>query len=189
MANCALTSGIDISCASIKQAAGGVKTKVWLGNLSEVTATYDESGYITDLAFNDYTTQGLVPFNCLKDQNDAGSDGAPTDGGTFMFTHDVVLTLLDLTPAHKSALEDLAFAGITQGVFAVVQTAGDQFRVYGIDFGLSVQSMPGRTGKTGEDATSRVITLSGTQKSLEKIFLDTDVATTLAKIEALELGV
>lgn len=184
MANCALTNGHTVGCSDLRAAVGGVKSTIWIGNISELDSVeYDQDGYVTALNFDDYSTQGLHAFTCLRDQNDAGSDGAPTEGGLFSFSHEVVMTLIDVTPAQKTNLEDLAFAGQLAGVFAVVETGGGRFEAYGLDRGLGVESMPARKGQNADAATSRVITLSGTQGTLEKVVFVNDYATTKALIE------
>jgi len=70
-------------------------------------------------------------------------------------------------------------------VFAVVETSRNRFEVFGLDLGLSVESGPRNSGTTPSESTARVVTLTGDQASLEKIFLRTDYDTSVAYLDSL----
>ena len=181
---CGIISGIQFpSCENLKTAAGGLKQRVYIGNhdqLASPSFRQDGDGYLYELLF-DETYQGLYKFIGVKNGNSTTSDMVTTEGGNANFTHSVTLTLHDLTPNDKETLEDLAYST----VFAVVETSRNRFEVFGLDLGLSVESGPRNSGATPSESTARVVTLSGDQASLEKIFFRTDYDTTVAYLDSL----
>lgn len=180
---CGITTGVGLSCATRRAAAGGIKTRIWLFNVNEVDSlTTDGDGYVTAITFDAY--KGLISFTGDINANNATSDGTVTDGGNVSFPHTMVMTLFDVDPAAKTALEDLAHAN---GVGVIVETATERFELYGWPLGMRVTSMPRSTGQSANDSTARVVTLEGAQSALEKIVLDTDYATTKALLESYEV--
>lgn len=185
MANCKLTSGISISCEDKKLGVGGIKRSAWVFNRSDIDFTYDANGtLVTDMAAS--STAGaygpLFKFELLKGGSTT-DDGLQTDSGIPYFPHSVVLSTLDASSDSIYAYEQLVAA---DEIGVVVETTGGQFRIFGIDRGLTVTGSPRESGVNPADGTSRLITLSGDQASAPKILLDTDAATTLALLISLE---
>lgn len=177
---CGISTGVGLTCQTRKDAAGGIKTKIWLFNVSDVSSlTTDGNGFVTAINFEAY--KGLIEFTGDFNANNATSDMTRTDGGNASFPHSLVMTLYDVTPAHKAALEDLTYAN---GVAAIVETSQERFEMYGWSLGMVVESGPRSTGQSPADSTARVVTLSGPQSLLEKIVFDTDYATTKALLES-----
>lgn len=177
---CGISAGFTWDCDTRKNSAGGLKTTIWLGNISELSSvSYDGSGYVSSLNFDAY--KGLYEFTGAFNANSASSDATRTDGGNVAFPHTLVITVFDVTPCQKTILEDLANA---DGVFAVVETTKGRFEGYGMDLGMVVESMPRSTGASPSDSTSRVITLSGEQGSLEEVLSAGSYTDTKTMIES-----
>ena len=179
MAICGFTGGIGLTCEQLKANSGGLKQDAYLFNLSELLSyTEDADGYVTALTFETY--KGLHVFTSTKNGASTISDIARVEGGNANFPQTVVLSLVDITPAQKAVLTDLAFATVG----AIVETSKGRFEIFGIDLGLEVESAPKNSGNSPADATNRLVTLVGDQAGLEKVFFDTDYATTKALLES-----
>lgn len=163
---CSLTSGFSgLSCAEIQDVAGGLKVDVYLGNLSDlVQLHYDGNGYVSSIQMTAYTN--LYKFTGTRNGNTATSDIAQQTGGNVFYTQSVTLSLQDVTPAQKTALEEL---GSADGVFAIIATSNGAWNLFGSDLGLIVTSAVKNFGLTPQDATNRTVVLSGIESSIEKV--------------------
>lgn len=185
MANCKLTKGISISCDDKKLGVGGIKRTAWVFNRTDATLTLDTNGTLvtTMAASSTAPTYGfLYRFELLKGGSTT-DDGLQTETGIPYFPHSLTLSTLDASSDSIKAYEEMVAA---DELCVVVQTGGGQFRIFGVDNGLTVTGSPRESGVNAADGTSRLITLSGDQASAPKILLDTDAATTLALLESLE---
>lgn len=164
MANCGITSGIGLDCAQKQDSAGGLKQTVYAGNISELVGlSYDGDGYVSSIGFDAYT--GLHTFTSTKNGGSTISDIVNTEGGNAAYPQTVVLSLLDITPAQKTVLEDLA----NSETFWIVETSKGRFELFGYPLGVEIESAPKNSGNSPGDSTARVITLTGDQSELEKI--------------------
>jgi hypothetical protein len=190
MAICKLASVFSaVDCAEKTKATGGLDLKVWIGNICDLDRTLgtkgftvDGNGFVTDINLSAGTI--LYPFSGIKQGHETNSDMAKNEDGNVFYTHSVILRLQDEDPTAKAALEELANA---EEVFAVVQTLGGNFEIYGWDAGIDLESAPKNRARTPDGTSVRTVTLTGLQaQGLEKIFLDTDYATSLTKLEGYE---
>lgn len=183
MASCKISSGLELDCTDKKLGAGGLQQKVWLFNPSDVTPTFNAD----ETLISDFTSVSgygfLYPFVGFKNSSTT-DDGSQNQTGLAFFPHTVTISTLDTTPEAIKTLNDLAYS---DGVCAIVETTGGQFRVFGWKKGLTLESMVRESGTTVEEGTSRLVTLTGQLPDLPKIFLDTDYATSLAKLIAWEV--
>jgi hypothetical protein len=179
MAVCGFTGGIGLTCEQLKANSGGLKQDAYLFNLSDLLSyTEDSEGYVDALAFDVY--KGLHVFTSTRNGASTISDIARIEGGNANFPQTVVLSLVDVTPAQKETLTDLAYSTVV----AIVETSKGRFEIFGIDLGLEVESAPKNSGNSPADPTNRVVTLVGAQAGLEKVFFNTDYATTKALLES-----
>lgn len=181
--SCGITGGIDLSCQTLKDSAGGLKTRMWIGNMSDLASpsyTLGTGGYVESIEFKSSYTN-LYEFTGVKNQNSTNSDAQRLESGNATFPQSVVLTTHTTTPAQLEVLEELTFAD----VFVIVETSKDRLEIFGINLGLSLESAPKTSGNSPADSTARVITLSGDQSEPEKIFLQTDYATSISYLESL----
>jgi hypothetical protein len=178
-ATCGFTGGIGLTCEQLKESSGGLKQDVYLFNLSDLLSyTEDADGYVDALNFDVY--KGMYVFTSTKNGASTISDIARVDGGNANFPQTLILSLVDVTPAQKETLTDLAYSTVV----GVVETSKGRFEVFGIDLGLEVESAPKNSGNSPADATNRLVTLVGDQAGLEKVFFKTDYATTKALLES-----
>ena len=181
--SCGISGGIDLSCQTLKDASGGLKQKVWIGNWGDLGSpgwTEVGDGYVESLEFlSGYS--GLYEFTGVKNQNSTNSDAQALESGNATFPQSVVLTLHTTTPGQLSVIEELAFAN----VFVIVETSKGRLECFGLNLGLSLESAVKTSGNLVSDATSRIVTLSGDQPEIEKIFLRTDYATSVAYLNSL----
>lgn len=178
MANCAISSGIAVSCDDLRR-VGGVAKRVWVGNLDDLVNPFPTgSAYVTNLELTTY--QSLYAFESSKFSHEANYTVAKSDGGNISFNQTVVLRLFNNAPTDDAVIEDLT----TSDVFVIVQTNNNEFFIYGAGSGLGLTEGAGGTGRQLGDSTSTQLTLTGAEKELPKRFLRTDVQTTLAYLEA-----
>lgn len=168
MAACYALSGYAIDC-KLQEAGAGLKRKVYLGLVSDLDQqnpyTTNGNGDINSLNFTSYT--GLVEFTGLKNGNNGTVDIQKTEDGNPFYPMNAVLKLFDITTDDKTFLTNLA---ISEDVFAIVETNSGRFEVLGITEGLIVESAPRSFGQTPQDSSARLLTLSGDQVEIEKIF-------------------
>jgi hypothetical protein len=180
---CGINSGIDYDCLS-KRRISGVK-KVWLFNVSDLTAAIDPNGdgYVSGLEFNGY--DGLYLFDAGKFSHSATSTiNVQADSGAVSFLQSVILRLFVDTPEEIVTISDL----LVSEVGAIVLTNNNEFRIYGAQNGLSAtEGNVSPTGRAQGEDTATTITLTGEENLPFRLLLRTDFATTLAYVQALEV--
>lgn len=189
MAGCILTEAYSLDCVDKKKAVGGVRAKVWIGNIEQLDQTIGDrgftisvEGYITAINFTTYGR--LYAWSGVKAGNSANDDAQRTAGsGVAFYPHNVLLKVIDITPEDRKAIETLANA---DGVFVIIERAGGVFEIFGRIEGLALVSAPSDRGADTTIDTGRVITLSGNEPEMAKLILVTDYATTRALIESYE---
>ena len=181
MANCFISGGLDLSCATLQASGGGIKTKVWIGSLGALDPstpyTFDDTAKaITALNWVDTTQANLFHFTGVKNQNSTSSNAQSLESGNANFPQSVTLTVHTTSGADLEVIYDMAFV---QDLFVIVQTPGSNGRleVFGIDLGLTLESAEKSSGNSPSDSTARTLVLSGDQTSMEKVF---DIGTGLA---------
>lgn len=181
MALCGITQGFNFDCNSLKRVSG--VRRLWGFNLTDAYPI-DPNGtdYVTGLQFkNGY--DGLYEFESKKFSFQFTHNLVIAEGGSTSWTQTGVLRLFVDTPAEVAALSDLAVANVG----FIVLTNNGEFRIYGAENGMTAAD--GTTGTTGlnlgENTTDQV-TMVGSERLPYRILLDTDYATTLALVEALE---
>jgi hypothetical protein len=180
---CGINSGIDYDCLS-KRRISGVK-KVWLFNVSDLTAAIDPNGdgYVSGLEFNGY--DGLYLFDAGKFSHSATSTiNVQADSGAVSFLQSVILRLFVDTPEEIVTISDL----LVSEVGAIVLTNNNEFRIYGAQNGLSAtEGNVSPTGRAQGEDTATTITLTGEESLPFRLLLRSDFATTLAYVQALEV--
>lgn len=182
---CGIDGSIDLSCTKQKLATGGLTQNVYLfnyGQLSQSVSPFpiDGDGYVTSIEL-DEAYYGLHKFTVIRNSATYTSGANTTDSGNGVFNHSVTFTIQDVSPADKAVIEDMAYS--TLGV--IVETSSGQFLVFGGTLGMSLESAEKSSGSTPSEATGRVITLSGEQSAMEKVFFRTDYDTSKAYLESL----
>jgi hypothetical protein len=180
---CGINSGIDYDCLS-KRRISGVK-KVWLFNVSDLTAAIDPNGdgYVSGLEFNGY--DGLYLFDAGKFSHSATSTiNVQAESGAVSFLQSVILRLFVDTPEEIVTISDL----LVSEVGAIVLTNNNEFRIYGAQNGLSAtEGNVSPTGRAQGEDTATTITLTGEESLPFRLLLRSDFATTLAYVQALEV--
>lgn len=177
MATCGIGAGMTFSCDDKQDAAGGLKQDFYVANVGEIDSlSFDGNGYVSSINFEAY--KGLYKFKGVKAKSTAGSDIQRGEGGIAYYPHEVNATLLDITPAQKEVLEDLAGSETVW----ILPTSTGRYEMYGWPLGLEITAGPRNSGETSQANASRLVTLSGDQPFLEKVVLmDDGVASTLGE--------
>ena len=180
---CGISSGVDYTCLN-KRRVSGVK-RVWLFNHGDLASPIDPNGtgYVNGLEFDGY--DGLYLFDAGKFSHSATSTiSVNPDSGAVSFLQSVILRLFIDSPEEVAVLADLT----TAEVGAIVLTNNNEFRIYGAQNGLSAtEGDVSPTGRAQGENTATSVTLTGEETAPYRLLLDTDFATTLALVEALEV--
>lgn len=182
-----LTTGFNPSCAALKK-VGGFSNFGYIGTISDLSSVTLATGTITTLAFD--STKVLTRFNTKERQITAPSPINDRGEGNFTtVTHTMNLPIYFDTQAELNALEVVLQA---ERLFVILPTADKKFRVYGLvntttydfeNFGLRVSGGEDNAGQNLQDTSRINVTLTGEMPNLPCYFLDTDYATTLAKLQ------
>lgn len=180
MATCIdLLQGLDPSCFALNK-AGGVNKRVWIGQLSQLAGyTTDGNGYITNISLNSYET--LYKFVGKRDKNSGMYEGTIGENVN-TFNQSVTLELYHGSPTERNAIAELYNA---DDVFCFLETNAGQIEVFGIDLGLNASALSGGTGTLLNDKTSTTLTLSGEQKTMPKLFMSVDLATSISYLDSI----
>ena len=169
MAACGISAGLTFTCDDKQAAAGGLKQDFYVGNLGDIDSiSFDGNNYVSSINFAAYT--GLYRFRGVKAKSTAGSDIQRGEGGIAFYPHEVNVTLVDITPAQKEVLEDLA----NSETVWILPTSTGRYEMYGWSLGLEITAGVRNSGETSQDNASRLVTLTGDQPFLEKIVLMDD---------------
>ena len=166
--SCYSLTSYDIGC-KLQEAGAGLKRRIYIGLVSdldeETPFSYNGNGDVSSINFQSYC--GFVKFTGLKDGNNGTVDIQRTEDGNPFYPMNVVLRLFDITTDDKTFLSNIA---ISEDIFAVVETNSGRCEVIGGTEGLTVESAPRSFGQTPQDSSARILTLSGDQTAIEKIF-------------------
>jgi hypothetical protein len=178
MANCAITSGITVSCDDLRR-VGGLAKRVWIGNLEDLTNPIPSgTAYVTNLELDTY--KALYSFESAKFSHEANYQAVKSDGGNVAINQTVIMRLFNNDPTDDAVIEDM----LTSDVFAIVQSNNNEFFIYGAAAGLGLTDATGGSGRQLGDSTVTTLTLTGSEKELPKRFLRTDIQTTLNYLNA-----
>lgn len=180
--SCGITGGVEAACGDLTK-VGGVKKKIWLGNLSDFanpSHILSDDGYINYFSFITYG--GLYAFSGKKLSNSAGVEFVNGEGAN-LFNHSITLKVFTETPAAYERLEELSGSEVV----AVIEDNSNNFKVYGLNNGLEMTGLTQNTGTEFTADTSFNITLTGAETVLPKFFFRTSYAVTKAQLEAYEL--
>lgn len=179
MAIAGITGAIDLTTAAKNSAHGGLAQSIYLGNIDDLSSFPTETaGVISALAFA--TGGALYKYTGVFKRSTAGSDASRNPAGAGVYNHSVVMALITENGAKKVQLEELVNA---DSLFAIVEYPNDRFEVYGLPDGMVVESAPYNSGEVVSADVARIVTLSGEGRRSERIFLDTDFASTKTLLE------
>ncbi len=179
--SCRVQFGIDNSCGDILF-PGGVDPDFYVGYVSDLGASFSlsQSGPISSLSFQAY--RGLVKFSGQKFSHVLSDDWAKGSNGNGYFTHRAAVKLIT-----KSTQDDVEIQRLLQAqdAFIIGRNNDDQFFIYGPSKGMASIAGPVRsTGQNAGDDVAASVTLEGAEKTMALRFLVTDVATTIAYLNA-----
>jgi hypothetical protein len=173
---------LEATCDSLSK-LGGLGVTVWLFNprvgSESVEYTLDADGWVTDITLP--TGEGLYAFTSKRDSHSAGWEAVVNEGSTSFFQHNLTMKVHPSNPCEDATLKQLL--GTTVG--AIVETANQEFYVYGAFNGLGTTEAVQTWGNVASTDVSAQFTLAGQERNPPLRIFDTDYATTLAKILAL----
>ena len=182
MALCGITTGFNFDCNSLKRVSG--VRRVWAFNIDDVVPIDPNgTGFVTGIqAKTGYAF--LYEFESKSFSHQFTHNLVVSEGGAVSFTQTGVLRLFVDTPAEVAALSDLAVANVG----FIVLTNNGEFRIYGAENGMTAgDGTTGTTGRAQGEDTTDTVTMTGSEKLPYRVLLDTDAATTLTLVEALEV--
>lgn len=169
-------------CAAI-QKKGGIKKRVWVGRLSDITYTTDGNGYVDAITLAAASPANkLYKYQGRKFKHNAQVEGVVGENFNSI-THTVNLLLYYSTPAEKSAIEKL---WVAEDVVVFTELEAGEIEVWGLDSGLNGSALSGNTGTNLQDSTALTVSLSGPQDSLPKSFRFGSSTTLQDSIDALD---
>jgi hypothetical protein len=184
-----LNAALPITCAALER-VGGNNKRVWIGNLADIASYTIASDVITAITMTGSTY--FYPYVGDKDRNVTTVE-LQVGETVNSFKQMVELALFTSTSPEDVIVENLCDAN---DIVVIVEANDGQFEVYGIDVyagsnsypagGLRCESATKTSGATVNERQPWSVALSGTLRNAERKFLDTDYATTIAAIEALE---
>lgn len=184
MPGCKVTTGITNACGD-NLFPGGADKDFWVGYVSDLATRIptNQSGVVSSLHFSAYN--GLVKFESNKFAHVFSHDIVKGASGNISYLHRAVVKLLPLSTQDDVEVQRLTQA---QDAFIIWQNNNDQFFISGASKGLTVVGGAlATTGQnTGDDVMS-TITLEGAEKTLPLRFLVTNVATTIAYLNNLQV--
>ena len=184
MALCLINSGLTVTCTKLLQ-AGGSKPRFWAFNLDDLTAQVDVTSTtaITALTFDTY--KGLYVFEGPPEGHTFGWEEVVAAGGNKAIKHNAIVKLISGSNADNSAIRAL-LAGSKLGFIA--EHNNRTFRIYGAQSGMQSAAGTQSQGQNNTADVSDVLTFAGNgEEYLPLYFLDTDYATTLAKLVGYEV--
>lgn len=184
-----LSAALPITCAA-EIRPGGIKKKVWIGNLSDIASYTIASNVVSAI-----TMSGATLFYAYEGKTDRHSTACELIVGEAVnsFKQIVNLVLFTSTSAQDAIVEALVNA---TDLVVIAETNDQQFEIYGLDVtagaagspagGLRCESATKGSGATVNERQPWTIALSGNLRNVERKFFTTDYATTLAAVVALE---
>jgi hypothetical protein len=166
---------------------GGNEIKAWIGNRTEMTFTYDvtNASKITDITVA--STKQLYTLTGVKKLLNSGFDRVVADDRPDKFTHYFNFQGFEFKAANVENIDNL------EDIVVIVESKdktddGDGvFRVFGTKNGLYPTSDTMRANDINGARNVEVTSLEGQAEQYSNYtFLDTDYATTLAALVALE---
>jgi len=178
---CKVQYGIRNDCGDLIF-PGGADKGFWVGYVSDLGTRFSvaQTGPITSISFKAYA--GLVYFEGQKFSHVFASEGQKSPGGNRSIIHRSTVKLMTLSTQDDVEIQRLLQA---EDAFIVYQDNNDQFFLSGYGKGLAYEPGPIQTTGTGagDDVTDTII-LAGVEKTKPLRFLVTDVATTIAYLNA-----
>ena len=173
MAECLINAGLSTTCDK-KKRVGGVKKRLWIGNISELESIAyvgdDPKGAILD--FTMASTTMTYVFEGFKQSHSGGYTWTPQTGGNGYWQHDVFTKFLADTAAEKAILEDLAVSD----VFIILETNSEEFLFYGFKNGLQqTEGVQNSGAEFGSDTTDQ-LTFTGAELTMPKPLMAAIVA-------------
>lgn len=184
-----LTAGLTITCAALER-VGGIKKKVWIGNLDDIASYTISTNVITAITMT--ASKYFYAFVGNKDKNSTAVE-LQVGETVNAFKQIVNLVLYTSTSAEEVTIENLCRA---KNLVVIVEANDGQFEVYGLDVnagsasypygGLSVETATKNSGVLINERQHWTVSLSGITRNSDRKFFNTDYATTITAIEALE---
>lgn len=171
MADCEIdkiVEGLDPSCLAVKS-QGGIKKRVWIGNLEDISYTKDADGYVDAISLAGSPAAKLYKFIGREFKHNMAYTGVI---GENLNTINPALNLLlyYFYPSERAAIEALYQA---EDLVVFIERVGGEgkacIEIIGLLNGLKASALAGGTGTNLNDSTALTITLSGEETELAKV--------------------
>jgi hypothetical protein len=175
MPSCAVTSGYSIDC---RESVGGVEVVYLIENSALYDASgnsrvIEASGTITALTKNTGKRfwKFEIPRGTSFTENGITSS---LENGTFFYTHRVSFPINDRSATTRNIINTLAKNRLT----FVTKEGDGVFRLYGKEFGLTMENSPGNSGTALADRNGYVLTFSSQERE-DFLVVPANIAATL----------
>jgi len=181
-----IIAGVTYDCENPLQ--GGANARIWVLNHGDVTAVVEDGtldNLLTDITLA--ASKTAFKFEGFRNSVSGVQELIVPDSGQSLFKHQTGLTIFGITQVIKNQVQNLALGRF----IVIVENNGknaNSFEVYGLNQGLVLTS--GQVKSTGENNGAYTLVLASdevaNEAKLPQTLFDTDYATTLALIIALE---
>jgi|GEM_PF-2041541 len=189
MAECldAIAQGITNDCT--KQPVRGLVKKAWIGLVGDFAETPDGTNANLITAIANSSGKQFYPVNAYRQDIDAGFDLVVSENLPEKYAHYFKVEPWDENADQVNNLDGMnKIVAIVEREGGSLKDSGDgAFQIYGLQHGLYKSSATFRANDNEGVPVYEFISREGQQESHSKyVFFDTDYATTLAAVVALE---
>ena len=183
-----LTANISYDCSSANRAKSGLETKAVIINVADLdrTSITETGSTVTNLSLNSGATGFSISW--IKQLGSTGSEVALNDSGVDTFSHSFACRVFGQSAEDAERIKELLegeFVVVVETKFKGTSNA-DAYKIFGLENGLK---MAEGSFTSLENDGSFIFTLKSQEGFGEsypyKIYLETDYATTKAKVDAL----
>jgi hypothetical protein len=179
----AITQAIANTCSNVPSA--GLEVKGWIFNRDEFTITVDGSNAALITAITPLVAQTAFTITAVKKENNAGFDAVIADNLPDLYNHYSSIQPYERDSDAVKNIDEM------DDVFIVWELKGPKtegcFVILGLERGLHKSSGSGRFNDNNGIPTYEFTSRDGESEKYSRfIFWDTDYATTLAALVALE---
>jgi hypothetical protein len=175
--SCAIVSGYSITC---RESVGGIETiylieNDYLYDASGNSLVTTASGVVT--ALNKKSGKKFWKFEVPRATSTANNGiTSSIENGTFFFTHQIIFPINSRSADVRNIVTTLAKNRLT-----FVTKEGDDFRMYGKEFGLQLETAESGSGTQLNDRNGYLLTFSSQERE-DFLIVPSNIASTLQNL-------
>ena len=185
--SCLSALTIDLVSNCTTQGSGGIEVKAWIGQRSDLTATFDNTNpsKVTDLAIA--TGKQLITLTGVRKGFDGGHDIEITEKRSNRYIHAFDFEAFQMTTAVREQLDGMEDVVVIFERMDKIGTPDGVFQMLGMKFGLDKTADTRRENNANGARAISLASMAGMGEPYSSYtFLKTDYATTKALLVTLE---